>query len=170
MLVMATMRALLLYALAGAVLILNPFVACSDQFNYGLPEIEAALGGTWDAKVTKDGVTRTVKFRIEPAGAETGAKHGARHLVRPAAACAQRTLVKSAAACLDETTVPLVLIALDGAVQTMTGTFRVVGTRFEHGNAQLNLGDTIVWATVTRAGDVTRASSQAAQVELVHTR
>ena len=69
MLVMATMRAFLLYALAGAALILNPFVACSDQFNYGLPEIEAALGGTWDAKVTKDGVTQTVKFRIEPAGA-----------------------------------------------------------------------------------------------------
>lgn len=168
------MRAPLLCLVAVAALVLNPFFACSADpaFRYGLPEIEAALAGTWHAKLTKDGTTRTATFRIEAARVAGAQQHGGRHLVRPAAACGQRTLVKSAAACLDETTVPLVLIALDGSAPAMIGTFRVIGTHFEQGSALLELGDVRISAVVARNGDVgdVRAMHENTAVELLHTK
>jgi hypothetical protein len=150
------MRSLLTYALAGAALVFNPFFACdsSPAFSYGLPEIEAAIAGTWEATITRDFHTETVKFRMEPATASAGEKHSSLDVVRRAAACSQRTLVKSAHACIDETEVPLILTALDNTTRKLSGSFRVMSTVFNEGHARLDIGDVALTVRVLPSGEV----------------
>ncbi|HEY5926576.1 MAG TPA: hypothetical protein VIV11_33040 [Kofleriaceae bacterium] len=184
------MRALITYVLATAALVFNPFFACGAAdavFLFGLPQVEAAIGGTWEATVTTgDGKTSTVKFRMAPAAGEAGEQHSSLELAREgllrakvrvsladsrhaairwpsvvsrAAACSNRTLVASAHACIDVTEVPLVLTALDGSTLEMTGNLRIMGTRFESAFAGLSLGDVSVSATITPSGVVTDADA-----------
>ena len=158
------MRGFLTYILGGAALVLNPFFACDQTpaYQYGLPEIEAAIAGTWQA--TDDGTGRSVKFRIE-AGSATQ-QQSSRGLVRSAAACGSRTLVKSAHACMDSTEVPLVLVALDDNTKTWTGKLTVPGTYFDVAILELRLGDKLVSASINPNGDV-RGSDGA---KLAHTK
>ena len=175
------MRRLLMYILAASALVLNPFFACSATdavFQFGLPHIEAAIDGTWEATVTtREGTTTTVKFRMAPGTGEAAEQHGSLDLVNRAAACSNRTLVASAHACLDTTQVPLVLTALDGSTLQMSGELRIIGMRFESAFARLSLGDVSVSATILPSGSVKSAEayevergSRPAAIKLVHTK
>lgn len=130
---------------------LNPFFACGADFRYGLPEIEAALAGTWEATWTRDSQTQSVKFRVE---ADVAEKHSC-GMIKNAGACSQRTLVKSAHACKDSTTVPLKVIALDDET-TMNGTFVVTSTKFDMGELSINIPNrkTSLMARVSSTGVV----------------
>jgi hypothetical protein len=163
------MRGLSLSLLFIAALVLNPFFACGTSFSFSLADVERALAGTWHAKVTKNGETTSVSFRIE-AGVDANKQSRARHLVRPAAACGKRTLVKSAAACKDVTNVPLVLIALDDG-RKMKGELSITGTRFERALARFDLGNASLDAQISSSGDATAFSTSPDETaELTHTR
>ena len=172
MLVTVTMRGIWLSLLFVGALVLNPFFACgrSGSFSFNLGDVERALAGTWHAKVTKQGTTTNIAFRIEAGVDANNQKTGALHLVRPAAACAQRTLVKSAAACIDETKVPLVLVAIDDG-RKMKGELRIIGTSFEEADATFYLGAASFNARISSTGDVHGISATPDEtVELTHAR
>jgi hypothetical protein len=135
-----------------------------------LPEIEAALAGTWDATITRGGETQRVKFRIEASDAKQE-QHSARGLVTSATACSQRTLVKSAHACIDTTDVALKLIALDDTSLRLTGQLTVPGTEFREAIVTLDLGGLSVTARIEPNGNVKSVwADDNASAKLVHTK
>ena len=146
------MRKLVAIAIGLAVLILTPyFLFFSDvRFDYGEPEMRAAIEGTW--RLNAPGRTR---LELTIAEAKAPVQHTSRGLVRSAAACAHRTLVRSAEACMDITKMELAVTATP-AVAGARGTFTVVNTSFREGNLELVLGGISVSATVAPDGHVTQ--------------
>jgi hypothetical protein len=165
----AMLRRLIQFAVAAATLILNPFFACSEQvsFSFGLPQIEAALAGTWEARWTHGDQRESVTFRVTAARAE---RSSARGLISAAAACSKRTLVRSAHACLDITKVPLDVSAVDDSRHAMTGDLRIVGTTFRDGDITFAIDDVTLRARISATGEVTQVDTpeHATNVELIH--
>ncbi len=70
-------------------------------FQFGEPEMRAAVEGTWTLEVPQTGATpRALTFAIQRAGAPARASLDP-GWIRSAAACGNRTFIKSAEACLD---------------------------------------------------------------------
>jgi hypothetical protein len=155
----------LLWAIPLAAFFLNPSLACGPApgpgYEYDAVELRAAVAGTWSLSFTPDGgkptnVTLTVD---QAAGAATTTATSPRAgLVRAAHACGTRTLVRAAAACLDITEMPLEVqfVAGDAALSTATlsGNFRVYGTRFSSGDLELVLGPYHIAALVDPFGTI----------------
>jgi hypothetical protein len=152
-----------LWAIPLATFFLNPSFACGGPtapgFDYGAPEMSAAVGGTWMLTFTPDGGAIThVTFTVEQAAgpAAPTARAPRRGLVRAAQACGTRTLVRAAAACIDLTEMPLAVKFVAGdetlATAALSGTFRVYGTQFSYGDLELVLGPYHVVTGVDRFG------------------
>ena len=133
-----------------AVFFLNPSFACSDepQFQYGVAEMLAAVGGDWSLTITPGGGTATqVTVHVDQAGTAIDAgvaRAPGRGLVRASYACGTRTLVKSASACTDATQMPLVVTYVSGDTAfftaAMSGKFQVDSLLFTGGYLTLKIG------------------------------
>jgi hypothetical protein len=150
-------------AVALAVLVLNPVFGLLSGYDFGAPELRAAVEGTWQLTIASpDAPPRTVTFTLAQ-GAEAPDVHAARarSLVRPAAACGRRSLVKAASACRDSTELSLdVTTIADGKPQPRPGrgVFVVSGTRFHSGALRIDVGGVSLEATLTPTGEVVSAS------------
>jgi len=151
-------------AVALAVLVLNPVFGLLSGYDFGAPELRAAVEGTWQLTIASPGAPpRTVTFTLAQ-GAEAPDVHATRtlSLVRPAAACGRRSLVKAASACRDSTELSLdVTMIADGKPQPRPGRgmFVVTGTRFHTGELLALVGGVSLRATLTPAGEVVSTSS-----------
>jgi hypothetical protein len=149
-------------AVALAVLVLNPVFGLLRDYDFGAPEMRAAVEGTWQLTIASPGAPpRTITFTVAQA-APFPEVHATRGLVRPAAACGRRSLVKAASACIDSTNMSLDVTAIaDGRpqLQTKQGTFMVNGMRFRSGYLRVDVGGVSLEATLTPAGEVESASS-----------
>ncbi|HVZ73897.1 MAG TPA: hypothetical protein VHJ20_16070 [Polyangia bacterium] len=163
----------LLWAIPIAAFFLNPSLACGPagpSYEYGAQEMRDAVTGTWSLTFTPDGGTQTrVSFLVEQASAPEGqtpsAAREGRSLVRAAHACGTRTLVASAAACVDITDMPLEVTFLSGddtfKTAALSGTFRVVGTRFFSGDVELVLGPYHVTSQISAFGTLSNTNLSA---------
>ena len=157
---------LLAYLAGAAALSLNPFYACSGNFDFGLADVAAALDGEWTATWTRaDAPPETVAFRVDVGVAATRSSAG---LVPAAAACGKRALVRPAGACVDETEVPLRFVPRDGIA--LTGTFWIFGSSFREGSLTVKRGDLELEAYVSSTGVVTgvKTSEPGVTATLVH--
>lgn len=148
---------------ALAVLVLNPvFGLLSDDYDFGAPELRAAVEGTWQLTIASPSAPpRTITFTLAQ-GAEPPDVHATRSLVRPAAACGHRSLVKAASACIDSTNMSLDVTVIAGGLpqaRSGRGMFVVGGTRFRSGDLRIDVGGVSLLATLTPAGEVVSASS-----------
>ena len=138
----------LLWLVPVAFFFLNPAIACSDDpdFQYGAPEMRAAVEGDWSFTITPDnGSAVALTVHIQQGVAfSTAARNSGRSFVRAAYACGTRTLVKSAGACVDSTQMPLGVTFVTGdttfALLALNGTFTVNGLTFVSGDLDLVLG------------------------------
>lgn len=138
----------LLWLVPVAFFFLNPAIACSDDpdFQYGAPEMSAAVAGDWSFTITPDnGSATALTVHIEQAAASaTAARAGGRSFVRAAHACGTRTLVKSAGACVDSSQMPLTVTFVTGdaafATAALNGIFTVYGLTFVSGDLDVVLG------------------------------
>jgi hypothetical protein len=150
------------WVVALAAFFVNPFFACvaEDEFQYGAPEMRAAVEGTWDLTLSfSDGETQTVTLAIAQGSSAPGAQSSrgsGRGLVREAAACGTRTLVKSAGACSSSSEMPLAVSFLSGEdalrTATMSGNLVVHSLIFTQGNLLLRVGDIGIDGTLSSAG------------------
>jgi hypothetical protein len=140
----------LLWLVPLAAFFLNPNLACSDepQFQYGAPEMRAAVEGDWSLTITPAGGTAMqVTVHIQQSATAltaTAARPPGHRLVREAQACGTRTLVKSAGACIDSTEMPLAVTYASGdstfQSAQMSGQFLVNGLVFAMGDLYLTIG------------------------------
>lgn len=129
---------------------LNPGFACGTSepaFQYGAPELRAAVEGDWALTITPQGgaPTQMTVHVVQGSGASASvAPPSPGGLVRTAYACGTRTLVRSAAACIDVSQMPLAVsyVAGDPALASapMSGTFNVYGLLFTSGDLELMIG------------------------------
>lgn len=147
---------------ALAVLVLNPVFGLLSGYDFGAPEMRAAVEGTWQLTIASPSAPpRTITFTLAQ-GAESPDVHATRSLVRPAAACGHRSLVKAASACIDSTNMSLdVTMIADGQrqAQPQPGRFMVDGMRFRSGYLRVVVDGVSLEATLTPAGEVVSASS-----------
>lgn len=154
-----------------AVFFLNPNLGCvspdEPQFQYGAPEMLAAIAGNWTFTITPNGGTATaMTVQFDEADTVPGATAQAsgRAWVRAAHACGSRTLVKSAAACIDATSMPLAITFVSGDPSLMTaplsGSFIVAGTTFQVGSLGLSVGPYQIDASVGSDGSVSNVSAR----------
>lgn len=158
----------LVWLIASEAFFLSPWLACgsdpADAFQYGDVEMRTAVVGTWDlAMALTSGDQTSVTIGLDQAttaqalsGPLPTIGHP-RSLVRPAAACGQRTLLKSAAACVSITSMPLVGVFVAGATTysttTIYGELTVAGLQFATGQLSISLGDgTRITAPVSSGG------------------
>lgn len=139
-----------------AALILNPWFGATSGFDYGAPEMRAAIEGTWRLTLTPNGEPRReITFRIAQ-GAAASQPHASSHaLVRAAAACGHRSLVRTAGACLDVSDMPLEITVLARGTpegNVTRGEFRVMATRFVAGYLDAHIADLLISASVTPTG------------------
>jgi hypothetical protein len=158
-----------LWILPLAAVFLNPALACGPAepaYEYGAPEMRAAVAGTWSLSFTPDGgqptnVTITVEQAASAPGGATTAAAPRAGLVRAAHACGARTLVRGAAACIDLTVMPLEVKFVSGdaslATAALSGTFTVYGMQFASGNLELVLGPYHVAAVLSPFGTIANA-------------
>lgn len=146
--------------LGMAALILNPWFGVTQgvHYEYGAPEMRAAIEGTWRLTLTPNGEPpREIVFRVAQ-GAAASQLHASRHaLVRAAAACGHRALVRTAGACLDTSEMPLEITVLAGGTAAgngARGVFRVITPRFITGDLDAQVADVIVFARITPTGQV----------------
>jgi hypothetical protein len=145
-------RKLVAVAVGLAVLVLTPYyVFFADHFDYGEPELRAAIEGTW--QLTMQG---RAPITLELREARASKTQSSRGWVRSAAACSHRSLVRSAEACMDSTQMDLA-VTVTPADATATGQLGVNDTSFRVGQLQLFLQDFAVEARVTPDGTVTDA-------------
>jgi hypothetical protein len=149
---------------ALGVLVLNPWFGWFGEddpgFRYDLPEVRAAVEGTWQLTLAPaGGPTRTTTFTLAQ-GHDADQAHASRTLVRSAAACSARAFVKAAAACVDTTHMPLDVVVLAGApaAHRNQGMFIVVGTTFEAGHLSVSLDELSISAMVSPRGEVSSAA------------
>lgn len=151
-------------AVALGVLVLNPVFGLLSGYDFGAPELRAAVEGTWQLTIgAPRAPPRTVTFTLAQGAEPPDDVHAARtrSLVRPAAACGRRSLVKAASACRDSTELSLdVTTIADGKPQPRPGLgmFVVTGTRFHTGELRIDVGGVSLQATLTPAGEVVSAS------------
>jgi hypothetical protein len=161
-------------AIAVAALVLNPVFGITSGFDYGAPELRAALEGTWRLTITT-GITgttgdapRVITFTIAQAS-RADRMHAMRAMhassgtwVRSAAACGGRTLVRTAGACMDYTDMPLEATVLTGAAPAhyLDGwSFTVGSTSFTRGQMRGQLDDLWLEAELSRQGQVLGVSA-----------
>jgi hypothetical protein len=155
---------LLIFTVVGlAVLVLNPVFGVLGRPSFGAEELRAAVEGTWRLTVRGgEGAAQTVTFRLAQ-GSKVEGEHASAHaLVRPAAACGDRTLVKTAGACRDVTRMPLEVTLIadrDERRQAEAGELMVVGGSFDWADLQVRVAELQVSARVTPAGEVRSVSS-----------
>jgi hypothetical protein len=161
-----TIKLAVVAAVAVAVLVLSPWSAWfgDDAFDYGLPEVRAAVEGTWQLTVSPPGgPAHTTTFTLAQ-GRDVAQTHAARALVQPAAACGTRSLVRPAGACVDMTTMPLdIQVAGAPKPEAEQGLFLVFGTTFRSGELHVALDGVTVSAMISPRGTVERATVHAPQ-------
>jgi hypothetical protein len=151
-------RKLVVAVVAVAAFLITPyflFKQGDEDFQFGAPEMRAAVEGTWRIELSsRQGPSRSITFTIEQAGSPPNAARE-RRWIRTAEACSHRTLVRSAEACLDTTEMELRSIALDGDRSLFpTATLRVHGMTFERGLLDLQLDGNILRVIISRTGAV----------------
>jgi|GEM_PF-2854643 len=161
-----TIKLTVVAVIAVGVLVLSPWSAWFGDlgFDYGLPEVRAAVEGTWQLTApSPGGAASTVTFTIAQ-GRDPAQTHAARALVRSAAACGSRSFVRPASACIDATYMPLE-VQLAGAPKPLSepGMFIVVGTSFHDGELHVPLDGVSLSAMVTPRGTVEEATVRSPQ-------
>jgi hypothetical protein len=159
-----SIKVMLAVTLGLAALVLNPWFGVTSGYDYGAPEMRAAIEGTWRLTLTpSDGPRREITFRIAQ-GAEPKQPHASSHaLVRAAAACGTRSLVKNAEACMDLSEMPLEITVLDGgasARDTIPARFAVTGTTFRSGWLEAQIADVFVTGSVTPNGETAKVTAR----------
>jgi hypothetical protein len=154
-----SIKVMLAVTLGLTALVLNPWFGVTSGYDYGAPEMRAAIEGTWRLTVTpNDGPRREITFRIAQ-GAEPKQPHASSHaLVRSAAACGSRSLVRNAEACMDTSEMPLEITVLDGGTperDARPARFAVMGTTFTHGQLEAQIADVFVTGLVAPNGETT---------------
>lgn len=137
------------------VLLITPYFVLrvvKTSYSFTASQLREAVEGTWQVELAEG---ERLTFRIEQAR-DGGAKHSSleRGWIRSAAACDNRTLIRSAEACLDETTMPLTLTEVAGAPTKGRGELVVIGTTFEVGDLELEVGRYHIAARISPTGDV----------------
>jgi hypothetical protein len=140
----------LVWLVAVPFFFLNPGLACGPadpEFQYGAPEMRAAVEGDWSFTITPEGgaaaqvTLHVAQGEAAPAAAARSTRPG---LVRAAHACGTRTLVKSAGACGDSSSMPLAVSFVSGdatlGAGPLSGDFQVPGTVFTEGFFYLTMG------------------------------
>jgi hypothetical protein len=100
----------LLLMVFGVGLVINPYLACSNQdeeaYTYGEADMKAALLGTWQGSAELGGETILFSLTLEQASAKSKTQSVGVPGVQPQ--CGSRSFVKPAAACASLTTMPVV--------------------------------------------------------------
>jgi hypothetical protein len=142
-------RKLVAVVIGLAVLVITPYyLFFADRFDYGEPELRAAIEGTW--RLTLPGHEPIVMTIAE---AKTPIQHSSRGVVRSAAACGHRTLVRSAEACIDDTEMELAVTS-EPASAPRWGRLTVAGTTFHAAGLELDLAEFDVYGEVAPDGSV----------------
>ncbi|HET7505253.1 MAG TPA: hypothetical protein VFK02_29745 [Kofleriaceae bacterium] len=158
-----SIKVVLAVTLGLAALVLNPWFGVTSGYDYGAPEMRAAIEGTWQLTLAPgDGPRREITFRIAQ-GAEPKQPQASSGLVRPAAACGSRSLVRNAEACMDLSEMPLEITVIDGgppAREVGSARFMVPGTTFTKGWLEAQIADVVVTGSVTPSGEASGVSAR----------
>lgn len=159
-----SIKVMLAVTLGLAALVLNPWFGVTSGYDYGAPEMRAAIEGTWRLTLTpNDGPRREITFRIAQ-GAGPKEPHASSHaLVRSAAACGHRSLVKNAEACMDLSEMPLEITVLDGGTPVRAAgaaRFEVPGTTFTNGWLEAQIADVYVSGRVAPNGETSEVTAR----------
>lgn len=135
--------ALIVAAVVGTsilVLDLTGVLFGGEDWQYGEPEMRAAIEGTWELTIAdRDGTKKSWKLDIRQSDKADRAERAG--IVKSAAACGDRTFVRSAHACGVMSMMPIEITSLeDPTRQPFRGRFFVPGPVFTRGQLDITVG------------------------------